>query len=124
MLSPPPHLKFLLDENVKRRLLTFIKSRGFDARIAPKGVTNGKLAEFCKLEKRVLITNDSDFSNPLLFPKEKVFSIVMLKIPQDMPEALLNIFEKLLKEKTNVRDFEGKLITLKEKKIEVSELVE
>ncbi len=124
MLSPPPHLKFLLDENVKRRLLAFIKSKGFDASIAPKGVANGKLAAFCKLEKRVLITNDSDFANPILFPKGKVFSIVLLKIPQDMPEALLDIFGKLLKGKTNARDFEGKLITLKEKEIEVSEIVE
>ena len=117
-----PDVKFILDENVKRRLCGFLESLRFDAKIAPKGVANGMLAALSKSEKRVLVTNDSDFADPVLFPREKVFSVVLLKIPQDEPEALLNAFKKLLKEKARSKDFEGYAVILNEETFEVSEL--
>ena len=115
-------LKFLLDENVKKELLKFLKSEGYDASFKPKGLSNGKLAAFSKSEKRVLVTNDFDFTEPFSFPKEKLFSVVWLAIPQDQPEVLLKSFSKLLKEKTKPEDFEGLIITLKENDFEISPL--
>jgi len=73
MLSSQHTTKFLLDENVKRDLLTFLISKGYDAISKPKGLSNGKLAEFSKLEKRVFVTNDEDF---LEFNKEQIFSVI------------------------------------------------
>ena len=115
-------LKFLLDENVKKELLKFLKSKGYDVSFKPKGLSNGKLAEFSKSGKRVLVTNDFDFTEPFSFPKEKLFSVVWLTIPQDKPEVLLKSFSKLIKEKTKPEDFEGLLITLKESDFEISPL--
>lgn len=112
-------LKFLLDENVKIELLKFLKSEGYNASFKPKGVSNGKLAKLSKSERRVLVTNDSDFANSDLFPKEKVFSIVLLAIPQDKPEAFLEAFSILLNERSKPKDFEGFLIVLKDKEFEV-----
>ena len=66
-------LKFLLDENVDARLGKFLKSEGFNVISAPKGFSNGKLAPISKSEKSILITNDEDFTDPLVFPKEKIF---------------------------------------------------
>ena len=113
-------MKFLLDENVKKELLKFLKSEGYDAAFKPKGLSNGKLAEFSKSEQRILVTNDEDFTEPFLFPKEKLFSVVWLTIPQDKPEVLLKSFSKLLKEKTKPEDFKGLLIILKENDFEIS----
>lgn len=107
-------LKFLLDENVKRKLLGFLKQHGFDAVFKPKRLSNGILAEFSKSEQRVLITNDKHFADSSKFPKEKIFGIIWLKIPQDNPEALFNTFSKLLEDKSRPDDFEGFLIELKE----------
>lgn len=108
------NLKFLLDENVKKRVGAFLRSRGFDAIEAPKGFANGKLAALSKSEKRVLVTNDADFADFTLYPKEKILSVVLLRIPQNKPESLLNSFSKLLGKKTGAEDFEGQLIVLKE----------
>lgn len=83
------NLKFLLDENVKKRVGAFLRSRGFDAIGAPKSFANGKLAALSKSEKRVLVTNDWDFTDSELFSKEKVFGIVLIVIPQNRPEAFL-----------------------------------
>ncbi|MBI2667365.1 hypothetical protein HYX17_01185 [Candidatus Woesearchaeota archaeon] len=35
-------LKFLLDENVKKELLKFLKSEGYDITFKPRGFSNGK----------------------------------------------------------------------------------
>ena len=117
---PSQKPKFLLDENVKRRLASFLSSEGFDVKLAPKGVFNGKLAELSKLEKRILITNDSDFSDSISFPKERVFSVVLLKIPQDKPESFIKSFSKLLKSKSKAEDFEAYLVVLKEEDFALS----
>ena len=72
MSSSPSPLKpkFLLDENVQRRLGLFVKSEGFEVVIPPKGVSNGKLMSFSKTQNCILVTNDSDFSSA---PQEKIF---------------------------------------------------
>ena len=120
--APHSQPKFLLDENVKKELLKFLKSEGYDLTFKPKGLSNGKLAAFSKSEKRILVTNDSNFTDSLVLPKDKIFSLVLLRIPQNEPETLLKSFSKLLKDKTKPEDFEGFLITLKEDGFEISPL--
>lgn len=119
--SPSPSkLRFLLDENVHKELGLSLKLEGFDVVFSPKGISNGKLATFSKSESRMLITNDSDFT---LLPKEKVFSVIWLRIPQNEPESLLKSFSRLLKEKGAPEDFEGKLIVLKKEGVEAYPLL-
>ena len=113
-------LKFLLDENVKRELLQFLK-KDFDVIFKPKQLDNGKLSEFSKSEQRIFVTNDWNFTDKFSYNKETIFSIVWLRIPQDNPELLLNSFSKLLKE-TKSEDFEGKFITLYEDRFTVGPL--
>ena len=113
-------LKFLLDENVKKELLQFLK-KDFDVIFKPKQLDNGKLSEFSKSEERIFVTNDWNFTDKFSYNKETIFSIVWLRIPQDNPELLLNSFSKLLKE-TKSEDFEGKFITLYEDRFTVGPL--
>ena len=110
--------KFMLDENVKKELLQFLKN-GFDVIFKPKGLSNGRLAELSKSEQRVFVTNDWDFTESSLYNKETIFSVVWLRIPQDKPKELLNLFSKLLKD---TKDFKGKFITLHEDKFEIENL--
>ena len=107
-------LKFLRDENVKRRLEIFLISEGFDVTAALKRASDEEIAALSKSEKRVLVTNDVHFTNRFLFSKDKIFSVVWLRIPQDKPEALLESFSILLKDKSKPEDFEGFLIELSE----------
>lgn len=121
-LTSRSDLKFLLDENVKSRVGKFLELDGFDVVAAPKGFSDNKLADISKSEGRVLVTNDSDFTNPIEFPKEKVFSVVLVAIPQDKPEAFMPAFSRLLTTRPK-SDFEGFLITLKEDGLEVSRIL-
>lgn len=98
--------QFLLDENVRKELLPFLENLGFSARIAPKGSSDEMLASISIKEKRVLVTNDEDFSE---HPKSAIFSVVWLRIPQNDSQSLLRMFNQLLKE---CKDFKGKLIVL------------
>ncbi len=124
LLASRSQLKFLLDENVKKSLSTFLHSKGFNTVIAPRGALNGKLARLSKLEKRVFVTNDSDFTDPMLYTKERVFSVILLRIPQDDIKALLKSFSSLLKERSKPEDFEGNIIFLKEEGFEISKIGE
>ena len=114
-------MKFLLDENVKKELLKFLKQKGFDVIFKPKELSNGVLTEFSKLEQRALISNDRHFTDSSRFPKEKIFSVVWLRIPQNESELLFESFSKLLKE-IKSEDFKGNLIKLYEDRFEISEL--
>ncbi|OGX07135.1 MAG: hypothetical protein A2Z88_00145 [Omnitrophica WOR_2 bacterium GWA2_47_8] len=114
--------KFLLDENVKKELLQFLETKEYDAVAKPKGLTNGRLAAFSKSESRVFVTNDADLADPVLFPRESIFSVVWLQIPQNKPEALLRVFSSLLEERQAPADFEGYLIILRESGAEISRI--
>lgn len=105
-LSTPPH-KFIIDENVKAQLAKFLKSKGYDIKIAQKSIPDQNLAEISIKEKRILVTNDEDF---IYYGADEVFSVVWLLVPQDDKEALLRSFDKLLNE---CKDFANKLVTLK-----------
>ena len=110
--ASPSKPRFLLDENVKKSLLIFLISKEFDVVFAPKGTRNGRLAALCKSEERVLVTNDTGFVDTGLFNREKLFSIVWLKIPQDDTKALIESFAMLIEANTKPSDFEGKLVVL------------
>ena len=112
-------LKFLFDENVDERLKRFLVQQGVDVILKPKGLSNGKLAEFSKSEQRVLVTNDEDFVD---FTKDEIFSVVWLRIPQRNIQSLKDSFSKLLMDKSRPEDFKGFLITLKEGDFKVSSL--
>lgn len=100
----------------------FINSKGYDVKTAPRGFSNGKLASISKLENRVLVTNDKHFTDSSIFPREYIFSVIWLKIPQDKLDSLLTSFSELLKKLKDSEDFEGKLIVLKEQELEILEI--
>ncbi len=106
MSSSTRKIQFLLDENVRKELLSFLQKMGFSASIAPKGASDETLAQISIKEKRVIVTNDEDFSE---YPKNTVYSVIWLRIPQNDPQSLLTMFDQLLKE---YNDFNGKLIVL------------
>lgn len=98
--------RFLLDENVRIELAEFLVSRGMDSLSLPKGASDRALASVSKREKRVLVTNDSDFS---VCAPTQVFGVVWLRIPQNDSVLLLDQFEKLL---TQCTLYARQLITL------------
>lgn len=109
--------KFLLDENVRIELYKFLQEKGVDIKLAPKGLSNGRLAAFCMSEKRILITNDGDFSQ---MSADKVYGVIWLKIPQNDPVGLVKQFSTILK--SEYVSLKGQLVILGENKFDVSAL--
>lgn len=70
----------------------------------------------------MLVTNDSDLIDPVLYSKERVFCVVWLRVPQNRPRSLIGAFSLLLKDMGREGEFEGKLIVLYEGRFDVSPL--
>lgn len=98
--------KFLLDENVRIELYRFLTQKKFNVKITTKSASDSQLVSISKKQRRILITNDEDFTQ---YPENEIFSVVWLKIAQYDAESLITSFEKLLKE---LKVFKGKIILL------------
>lgn len=93
--KPTDTIKFLLDENVPRGVKVFLSTKGYNVVFVPKGLKNGAVIHFSKEDKRVLITQDTDFSHPTLHPKRLIYAIIIFRIhPPDSIKliASLNAF--------------------------------
>ena len=106
----PLELKFLLDENVHSRLGSFLKASGYNVLIAPKGSSDRVISELSLAQKRILVTNDSDFESKT---PEEVFSVILLRMSQADASMLLKAFATLLAQKKSPKQFSGKLTILK-----------
>ncbi|MBO3803016.1 MAG: DUF5615 family PIN-like protein [Candidatus Brockarchaeota archaeon] len=98
-------LKILADENVESSLMSFLKSKGLDARYAPRGLKNSELLTLAEKEDRVILTHDHDFlriesykpvSGTLVLP---VYSIA------EMEEILSKFFERFASEEIKGKAF-------------------
>lgn len=101
--------KFLLDENVKVVLSRFLKSEGFDVKLAPKSASDSTLASLSKKEQLILVTNDEDFQ---WYSDKEIYSVILLKVPQNDNESLVKVFNKLLSEFSS---FAGKIVVTDKK---------
>lgn len=108
-----PTYKFLFDENVRQELYKFLKAKNIDVKLAVKGSSDQALLVISKSEKRILVTNDQDFSQ---YSKNEAYAAIWLRIPQNDEEALLKSFDKLISE---VKNFASKLIMLHEGRWEI-----
>lgn len=108
----------MIDENVHRKLYTFLKKNNFDAKLVPKSASDKRIAHISKVEQRILVTNDEDFLNN---SEDEIFSVIWLRVKQGDVNTLLTMFEKLLH---SVNPFSGRLIILYANSWEDSPLVQ
>ena len=99
-------MKFKLDECVDVRLARLFEDAGHDAETVfsekVAGVTDKAIYDICLKEKRTLVTQDLDFSNPFVFDPLPTNGIVVLRNPSQLLhdlEGLLNqVISFLVKE--------------------------
>jgi len=101
-------MKFLIDENVHKGLFFFLKDKGYDVKLCPKGIMNGEVFRLSLNEERALITRDSDFVKNKLF-SDKHSGIIVIRISAEDLESQKSSILKLL-ESSN--DIKGKVILL------------
>lgn len=100
-------MKFLLDENVRVELYTFLsEQKGVDVAHVARGASDATVLRQSHMEQRIIVTNDSDFAKAS--PKD-AYAVVWLRIPQRDSKALITSFQLLII-KCNIH--EGALIML------------
>jgi predicted nuclease of predicted toxin-antitoxin system len=76
-------VRFKLDENLSAQLGPLLNREGHDVETVLSERLGGKpddeLFEACVAERRVLLTLDLDFANPLRFPPQRSAGIVVLR---------------------------------------------
>ncbi len=117
MSTLPKNLKdiaFLLDENVDIRITSFLKNKGYSVLRVPAGIKNGEVIALAKKEKSILLTNDKDFANPLLYFNLQSSGIVVFSIHPPDIHKLTSVLEQLLA-KSTPENMYGKILLIEEK---------
>ena len=94
-------MKFKLDENLGHDATAFLVQAGHDVETVPGeglcGVPDRTVLDACRSEARCLVTLDTEFANPLVFPPDRNRGIVVLCLPGPASRgALLAALAKLL----------------------------
>ena len=75
-------MKFLLDQNVERRLASFLKNIGHDVKVVsidyPAGILDREVLDYAFKENRILLTNDKGDFGELIFRNHHPHSGVIL----------------------------------------------
>ena len=103
-------LKLLCDENIPRAIDEALEVLGCDVSRVKSGAPDSRIAIHAKLEKRILLTFDSDFSNILNYPPQKYYGIVRIRIEPPFVEVVMSALKMVFTHFKTQKDFRGKLI--------------
>lgn len=94
---------------------------GHDVATVPEqglaGAADHRVAEVCGAERRLLVTLDLDFSNPLVFPPERYAGIAVLRLPKRLTPGELDAAVETLITALASRPVEGKLWIVERRRI-------
>ncbi|HAV12611.1 MAG TPA: hypothetical protein DCX06_03805 [Opitutae bacterium] len=107
-------MQFKLDENLGGRGQSVLTNSGHDVSTVTlqqlEGAIDDVLIEVCRIEKRVLVTLDLDFANPVHYPPWKYEGIVVLRPAKEPTYSdLLECLEILVRGLSRLDDMQGKL---------------
>ena len=101
----------IFDENMPWEIADLLTRKGFDTFLIPKKTKDTEIARITQERNGVIITQDKDFTNKLLFPPERFSGIIHIRIHPpiiaDIQNALENLFHNLSSE-----NLKGKLVLL------------
>lgn len=101
-------MKFLLDENIHKGLLRFLKDTGHDVVFSPKSLEDEEVFEMALKENRILLSRDKDFLDDK-FVNSSHRGILLMRVPARDIESQVSILSKLLSEHSS---FDKKVVRL------------
>ena len=116
-------LKFLADVNVEKKLVDYLKDQKFDVLWIPDydcALTDNDLLNLATKERRVLITNDTDFGEIVFMQKKLSSGIILIRIKDQCVNTKLSVLKKLLKLYQD--RIEGNFIVISDNKIRIRSL--
>lgn len=114
-------MKIKLDENLGARGAQLLEGGGCNvATVAGEGLCSSSdetLVEVCRVEKRVLISLDKDFSSILRFPPARCAGIVVLRLSEPLnPTAVEDALRRFLDASAG-QDLAGRLWVIDSRRI-------
>lgn len=110
-----------LDENLGERGRRLFVDAGHDvATVSDQGLAGAadhRVADVCRAERRLLVTLDLDFSNPLVFPPERYAGIAVLRLPKRLTPGDLDAAVETLITALASRPVEGRLWIVERRRI-------
>lgn len=93
-------MRFLADENVEWTVVESLRKQGFDVVAAHtdyKGFKDNEILQLAHQQKRILITNDTDFGN-LVFHRQQLSSgIILMRFLNENSNQKAKTIQHLLK---------------------------
>jgi len=106
-------MKFLADENVSPKSVSFLQNLGFDAvhvrEVGLMGKSDEEVMEYALKERRILLTMDKDFADIRNYPPGTHNGIIRMRLGFASPQAVNTCLELLLKQLSS-EDIEGNLV--------------
>lgn len=94
-------MRFLIDECVLGKTVRLLRDSGFKVttiqELGKSSATNGTVIKTAFQEKAVIITNDLDFGNLILYPLGSHPGIIVLRPRLDTAEAIEDVHKILLR---------------------------
>lgn len=93
-------LKFLTDENIQPRIVSFLRKKGIDVVDVKENGWHGNedkyLMEIANKEKRFILTHDTDFGTLAINEGVPCYGIIYMRLRNLKVSNVINILEKLL----------------------------
>lgn len=93
-------MRIKLDENLDARLATLLREAGHDTSTVReqrlRGTEDEALHQICKVEGRILVTLDLDFSSTIRFPPRETPGLVVLRGPNQLFSIMRLLVETLI----------------------------
>lgn len=114
-------LKFLSDENISPRVVSFLRHNGIDVIDAQEegwqGKTDSYLLEKAYDDNRFVITHDSDFGTLAINEGSPCRGIIYLRLRNLKADSIINALEKLLLFDRDL--LEGSLIVVEDTRVRI-----
>ena len=116
-------MRFKIDENPPREMATLFAEAGHDAVTVIDQQMGGErdqdIAAVCLNEGRALVTLDLDFSDIRVYPPQRYPGIVVLRVPSQLREDLLEVGVRLLENLTS--SLQGQLWIVEDSRVRIRE---
>jgi len=114
-------LRILTDENISPRVVSFLRQQGLDVVDVKENGWQGKkdkyLLKQAYLDKRFVLTHDSDFGTLAIYKTQKYYGIIYLRLNNLKFHNVIKVLKKLLQLEQEL--FVGCLIVVKESRIRI-----
>lgn len=116
-------LKFLADVNIEKDIVNFLRDKEYDVLWIPDydcRLKDDDLLTLANKEKRVLITNDTDFGEIIFLQKKVTHGIILIRIKGQIVNKKIKVLKKLIE---NYSDrIKNNFIVITDKRIRIRSL--